>query len=159
MIRQIKTIQECQTCQAVLHTGFATAAQEFGLTEQNCPSHTAFIPLKRLQEQFREGRPMFLLFREDMPIGYYSLKQKSEQEWELNHLTVLPEYRRKGYGRKLLAHAAETVKSRGGNRIEIGIIEENTALKNWYLQAGFVHTGTGQFPSLPFIVGYMEWGL
>ena len=41
--------------------------------------------------------------------------------------------------------------------IKIGIIEESTVLKNWYISNGFVHTGTKKFDHLPFTSGYLEW--
>jgi len=48
------------------------------------------------------------------------------------------------------------VKSYGGNKISIGIIEENTKLKDWYLKLGFTHISTRKFKHLPFTVGFME---
>lgn len=42
------------------------------------------------------------------------------------------------------------------NKIKIGIVEENTILKEWYEKIGFVHTGTKKFEHLPFTVGFME---
>jgi len=40
--------------------------------------------------------------------------------------------------------------------ITIGIIEENTRLKEWYKAYGFVHTGTKKFEHMPFTAGFME---
>ncbi len=53
-------------------------------------------------------------------------------------------------------YAFKTAKAMGFNKIQIGIIEENTILKNWYTKNGFVHTGTQKFEHLPFTVGFME---
>jgi hypothetical protein len=47
----------------------------------------------------------------------------------------------------------------GGNKITIGIIDENTVLKDWYSANGFIHTGVKRYEHLPFAVGYMEWEL
>jgi hypothetical protein len=44
-----------------------------------------------------------------------------------------------------------------GNKIALGIVEENTVVKNWYTANGFTHTGTQVFPQLPFVVGFIEW--
>ena len=86
-----------------------------------------------------------------------SLSKESDDAYELHNLAVLPEYRHNGFGKLLLDHAKETVKSLGGNTIKIGIIEESTVLKNWYISNGFVHTGTKKFDHLPFTSGYLEW--
>lgn len=44
-----------------------------------------------------------------------------------------------------------------GKQLTIGIIEESNILKEWYLQLGFIHTGTMSIETLPFTVGYMEY--
>ena len=76
---------------------------------------------------------------------------------ELNNLAVLPEYRHLGIGKELVDYAITYSKNiLGANKIKIGIVEENTILKEWYEKIGFVHTGTQKFEHLPFTVGFME---
>mgnify|MGYP003509241146 CR=1 FL=1 len=89
-------------------------------------------------------------------IGYMSLSKESDDAYELHNLAVLPEYRHNGYGKLLLDHAKDVVKASGGNVIKIGIIEESTVLKNWYIANGFVHTETKKFDHLPFTSGYFS---
>ncbi|MBQ7102361.1 MAG: GNAT family N-acetyltransferase, partial [Clostridia bacterium] len=64
--------------------------------------------------------------------------------------------RNSGYGKEMVELAVATVKSYGGNKISIGIIEENVKLKDWYLKLGFNHISTRKFEHLPFTVGLME---
>ena len=59
----------------------------------------------------------------------------------------------------MLNFAKETVKNLGGNTIKIGIIEESTVLKEWYIANGFVHISTKKFDHLPFTSGYLEYHL
>lgn len=62
-----------------------------------------------------------------------------------------------GLGKKLVAYAADYAKDHlGAQKIQIGIVEENTVLKAWYQSQGFTHTGTKTFDHLPFTVGFME---
>ena len=89
-------------------------------------------------------------------IGYMSLSKESDDAFELHNLAVLPEYRHNGFGKLLLDHAKDVVKASGGHVIKIGMIEENTALKNWYEANGFVHTAAKKFEHLPFTSGYMD---
>lgn len=70
---------------------------------------------------------------------------------------MLPEYRHFGYGKQLLDFCKTKVQERGGNKIIIDIVEENTILKNWYATNGFTHIETKKYEHLPFTVGYMEW--
>ena len=150
---------ELQTCLEVIHQSFRTVAEEFSLTEENCPRHTSFIPLAFLEAQRNWGWRMYALYAEKKMVGYMSLSKESDDIYELHNLAVLPEYRHNGLGKMLLDHAKETVKALGGKVIKIGIIEESTVLKNWYITNGFIHTGTKKFNHLPFTSGYLERGV
>ena len=56
---------------------------------------------------------------------------------ELNNLAVLPEYRHLGIGKELVDYAITYSKIiPGANKIKIGIVEENTILKEWYEKSG-----------------------
>lgn len=159
MIIQVKNKKQLNICLEIIRNSFITVAEDFGLTENNCPSHTAFLTFDKLEKQFEDGRPMFLFYQDAIPVGYFSLAKCSDDDWELNNLAVLPEYRHFGIGKALVDYAISTVKNHGGNKISIGIIEENSTLKNWYLKLGFTHISTRKFEHLPFTVGCMEMKL
>lgn len=144
-------------CLDVIHQSFATVAADFGLTEENCPKHTSFIPLSYLETQMKWGWLMFGLYTDKRIIGYMSLSKEADKAYELHNLAILPEFRHNGFGKQLLDHAKETVRSLGGSKIKIGIIEESTVLKNWYITNGFEHVGTKKFDHLLFTSGYLEW--
>ena len=156
MVIQVENKEQLNICLEIIRSSFITVAGEFGLTEKNCPSHTAFITIDKLEKQFDDGRPMFLFYQDTSPVGYFSLAKCSDDEWELNNLAVLPEYRHLGIGKSMIDYAVATVKNYGGNKISISIIEENTKLKQWYLKLGFTHISTRKFERLPFTVGLME---
>lgn len=151
------TKENLPECLEVIHRSFATVAKEFGLTRENCPKHTSFIPLSFLQTQMRWGWLMYALFEDEKIIGYMSLSKETDDIYELHNLAILPEYRHKGFGKQMLDFAKETVKSLGGTKIRIGIIEESTVLKNWYIANGFEHIETKKYDHLPFTSGYLEW--
>ena len=159
MIIQVENKEQLNICLEIIRSSFITVAGEFGLTENNCPSHTAFITMDKLKKQFYDGIPMFLSYQDDIPVGYFSLAICNGGEWELNNLAVLPEYRHLGIGKAMVNYAVKMVKNYGGNKISIGIIEENTKLKDWYLKLGFNHISTRKFEHLPFTVGCMEMKL
>ncbi len=148
---------ELNACLDVIHQSFGTVAAQFGLTRENCPKHTSFIPLSFLETQMNWGWHMYALYTGKKIIGYMSLSKESDDAFELHNLAVLPEYRHNGLGKLLLDFAKETVVMLGASKIKIGIIEESTVLKNWYIANGFVHTGTKKFDHLPFTSGYLEW--
>jgi len=156
MIKQIE-YTDIERCAEVIRESFATVAKEFGLNEQNCPTHTSFTKSEQLIWQYNNGYLMFAYFLDGQIIGYVSLSKTDEEKiYKLRNLAVLPQYRHSGYGKELVDFCKEKVKSLGGNKISIGIIEENTRLKDWYTAYGFIHTGTKKFEQFPFTVGFME---
>ncbi len=157
MIQRVNSKEQLNICLDIIHKSFITVADEFGLTKDNCPNHTAFMPIDKLIRQYESEADMFLYQYNGEYVGYFSLVNNGESV-EMNNLSVLPEYRHLGIGKDMIEYAKEyTVNSTSAKKITIGIIEDNTILKNWYSSLGFIHTGTKRFDGLPFIVGFMEW--
>ena len=156
MIRSV-VYEDLPACLEIIHRSFATVAAEFGLTRENCPTHTSFLPLEKLQRHFAWGWQMFFVWEEDRAVGFYGLSQQENGVFELHNVAVLPKFRHKGYGGQILTDAKNRVIAAGGTTLEIGIIEEHTVLKNWYVENGFVPVGTKRFPHLPFTAGYLVW--
>ncbi len=73
---------------------------------------------------------MFAYIDNDKIVGYFSLVPKENGVMELDHLSILPEYRHKGCGTEMIKYAVSIDKSTNAKKIKIGIIEENTILKN-----------------------------
>lgn len=148
---------EMDICIDVIRQGFGTVASEFELIPTNCPTNGAFMGIERLKNDFNKGNLIYVLCEADLIIGFMELEQIDENRVELQKLTVLPQFRHYGYGSKLLNFVMNKTKDLGAKLITIGIIEENTVLKEWYLKNGFVHNGTRIFDHLPFTVGFMSY--
>ena len=71
-------------------------------------------------------------------------------------MAVLPEYRKKGFGKILVDFSIKKAKKFGINRIEIGIIAKDLELTNWYKKLGFVLNQITTFNRLPFDVAFMS---
>lgn len=106
MIREISRDDIAQ-CVNVIRKSFGTVADEFGFTKENAARFTAFATTEeRLDWQMNsEHRPMYGYYENGKPVGYYSLLLQDNHECELNNLCVLPEYRHKKLGHKLLENA------------------------------------------------------
>lgn len=159
MIYKVTQREQLNICLEIIHKSFQTVADDMNLTKENCPSYTVFMPLEKLQNQFENGIPMFLYQLNNKFVGYFSLRVNGDSV-ELNNLSVLPEYRHFGIGKELVNYAIDySKKTTTSNKIKIGIVEENTILKEWYKTLGFVHKGTRKFEHLLFTVGFMELNL
>ena len=135
---------------------FATVAEAFELTEENCPTNGAFLRDAALAEEQERGTVLYGLSDEDGLSGCMALKRKDEATFSLEKLAVAPWSRNRGYGRALVAHAVEEVRRAGGGTICIGAMYENRKLVRWYERQGFSITGTRKFAHLPFVVCFME---
>ena len=152
------SLEEIPECVQVIRNAFQTVADEFGFTKENAPRFTAFATdEERLRYHFcNENRPMFVYVIGGRIVGYYSIALLNDKEAELNNLAVLPQYRHRDIGRKLLEDCIAKVKATGRTGLKIGIVEENKRLRSWYEGFGFVHTGTVKYDFFPFTCGYME---
>ena len=157
MIREAKR-EDIPSCVNVIRRSFLTVADEFGITRENAPGFTAFSTTeeKLLGQMMKEHRPMYVYEENGVICGHYSLLFQENGECELNNISVLPEFRHKGTGKKLLEHAFATARKEGCTLMNIGIVEENALLRKWYERNGFVHTGTKKFDFFPFTCGYMK---
>jgi len=157
-IKPIST-DDLDRCAQVIRESFLTVAHDFGLTLENCPTNGAFLQTERLIADLEKGNRMYGLCTDGEMAGFMQLETGREGAVILEKLAVVPGYRHQGFGRMLLDFAKAEARSSGGNKLLAAIIEENTVLKQWYLDNGFVHTGTKKFPHLPFTVGFLEAAL
>ncbi|MGE5397212.1 MAG: GNAT family N-acetyltransferase [Chitinophagales bacterium] len=148
--------EELGLCVSVIRQSFITVSEEFGLTLQNCPTNGAFVQVERLIADWNQGAGLYGLYCNEELIGFMELKRKDLKVFELEKLCVLPQHRHLGNGELLLDFARKEVTRMGGNKIMIGIIDNNTRLKEWYLKHGYIHVNTANLAHLPFIVGLME---
>ncbi|UCD48559.1 MAG: GNAT family N-acetyltransferase [Phycisphaerales bacterium] len=146
---------EIQTVVSVLRRAFATVAERFGLTPENCPKNLAFCTEDRIKDDLERGLRYYFLEDGAEVCGCVALEQARADMCYLGRLAVLPEHRSRGFGTALVRHALEQARAIGVTRVEIGIISEDTRLKDWYGRFGFVQTGTKTFDHLPFLVAFM----
>jgi ribosomal protein S18 acetylase RimI-like enzyme len=141
----------------VIRNSFATAARDFRLTKDNCPTHPSLTTNEQFLERYKLDYSPFGVFQDGRLAGFVALINKGNGVFMMNNLAVLPEFRHAGHGKTLMDFCKAEVKKRGGVKIVIDIIEENTVLKDWYAANGFKHTGAQKFSHLPFTSGHMEW--
>jgi uncharacterized repeat protein (TIGR04076 family) len=141
----------------VIRKSFMTIANDFGWTRETAPSFTAYRTDEWFASKYTNGYMPFGYECNGEIFGFVSLNDTSGGVYELNNLAILPIWRHLGYGMKLLDFCKTKVVELGGNKITIGIVEENTVLKDWYAANGFTHTGTRKYPQQPFTAGFMEW--
>ncbi|MEP7157371.1 MAG: GNAT family N-acetyltransferase [Betaproteobacteria bacterium] len=84
----------------------------------------------------------YLLEHEGVIAGFYLLV-RSDACWSLDHLWVLPEMGRRGYGSALLAHASATARDAGASAIHI---DADPNAEAFYLHCGAQRVGVVAAP-------------
>ncbi len=157
-IREIISRQDLENSVEVIRESFKTVALEFGLNQDNCPTHPSLITLDKLME-LKGKAQLFGLFLKGWQAGFVAVEKADNMVYYLDKLAVLPGRRHKGYGQELVEFVVMYVKEQGGQKVSLGMINESTVLKNWYKKLGFIEAGTKNFEHLPFTVCFMDRSL
>lgn len=157
MIVKVVDERALAACLPVIRRAFRTVMDDMGLTEKDVPTSAAFMTLDTLRTLWASGTQTFALIESGRPVGCVSLRPASRMGvFDLERLAVAPEARHRGHGTALLDQAFAVARAEGATVVSIGIIEENSMLKQWYEAYGFVACGTRTFDHLPFTVCFME---
>ena len=144
------------TLVTLLRGSFRDVAERFELTIENCPKNLAFCTDQRVNSDIKRGLSYYVLEQDGEPRGCVALEKASPDVCYLERLAVLPRHRGRGYGKELLEHIFDEAAGNGSQRVEIGVIAEDTKLRNWYGKFGFVLKSTKTFDHLPFVVAFMS---
>jgi len=134
-------------------------AIRFRLDAESCPKHPSFCTAAWVAADIQRGARYFIIERDGEAVGCVAYEDGGEGTAYLNRLSVLPAWRRRGAGERLVRHVIELARSSGIGTVSIGIIAAHAELKNWYLGMGFTEGETKTFPHLPFAVSYLTYAV
>jgi diamine N-acetyltransferase len=140
---------------SIIRESFQDVAKQFRLDSINCPAHPSNCSEEWVLSDFAEGKVYFIA-EKDIPIGCVVFEKINEKSCKLGRLAVLPSFRLKGIGKKLIQTVESEAKSCGIEQIDISIIAEHKSLRKWYLNLGFVEGDRTRFEHLPFEVLFMN---
>jgi N-acetylglutamate synthase-like GNAT family acetyltransferase len=140
----------------IIRSSFRDAADRFGLTQENCPTHPSNCTADWVQKDMNRGVSYFILEDDGLASGCVALEPAGSKLCYLERLAVRPPQRRRGFGRALVEFVLAEAGRSGTHHVSIGIIAGQTELKNWYQKIGFVEAETKEFAHLPFRVTFMS---
>jgi ribosomal protein S18 acetylase RimI-like enzyme len=135
---------------------FKDVAERFGLTEENCPRHASNCTADWIEKDMERGVIYYVLENEGRVAGSAALEPVRPGLCNLERLAVLPDQRKRGFGRALVSHILSEAGGLGCRDVRIGVIADQVELKDWYRRLGFVETKTRDFAHLPFRVSFMQ---
>jgi len=140
----------------LIRTAFRDVAVRFDLTPENCPTHPSNCTTEWIESALKKGIKYHILEKKNVPCGCVALERAQPDVFYLERLSVLPQFRRMGFGKALVNHVINEAKELGAHRVEIGIISDQTELKEWYKKFGFSMKKEARFEHLPFMVTFMS---
>ena len=143
----------------LIRDSYRDVAQRFNLTPENCPKHPSNCEPAWIRKDFARGVSYFILEHSGKPFGCAALEKPTADLGYLERLAVLPDHRRRGFGKMLVDYVFDRAKDSGLSQISIGIIAEQTDLLLWYRKIGFLEGDTKEFEHLPFLVTFMTYHL
>ncbi|MGD8253384.1 MAG: GNAT family N-acetyltransferase [Syntrophobacterales bacterium] len=143
----------------LIRVSFRDVAERFALTLENCPKHPSNCTDEWIENDFARGVAYYILESDGTPVGCVALEKANPELCYLERLGVVPQSRRKGFGRALVDYLLYEARALGAKQIGIGIISDDTELKLWYQRIGFVEKETKEFDHLPFLVTFMSYKL
>jgi len=156
---RICTKKDAQVLIEITRKSFQDVADRFGLTPENAPRHPSNCTVGWIRKDIEDGVTYFVIQNKNHVVGCVALEKSNSEVCYLERLAVLPNQRRRGFGKALVEHTLSEAKLLGVNYVSIGIIAEQTELKNWYKKLGFVEGESKEFPHLPFRVTFMSYGI
>jgi N-acetylglutamate synthase-like GNAT family acetyltransferase len=156
---RICTAKDAQVLAEITQKSFQYVADRFGLTPNNAPRHPSNCTVDWIRKDMEDGVTYFAIENKNHVVGCVALKKAKTEVCYLERLAVLPNQRRRGFGKTLVEHVLSEARLLGVNYVSIGIIAEQTELKNWYKKLGFLEGESKEFPHLPFRVTFMSYGI
>ena len=156
---RICTKEDARVLAETIQRSFQDVAKRFGLTPENTPRHPSNCTVDWIRKEMEEGVTYFAIENKNHIVGCVVLEQANSEVCYLERLAVLPDHRKRGFGKALVEYALSEAELLGVNYVSIGIIAEQTELKHWYKKLGFVEGESKEFPHLPFRVTFMSYGI
>jgi len=117
----------------VLNVSHGTVAKQFSFTSVNNPKNNAFIDEETLKLQLESDIQLFGLLVNSQYIGCVAI-EKSKRDADtfyIEKVSIIPEYRNQGYGKKLMNFATLKIMELKGKRVSISLIDSHRTLKMW----------------------------
>lgn len=155
--RMIK--EELENYLTVIKTSFSTVAEDLNMTREDFPASGAYFDKNGFNKLLNKGVEFFGLYishqEPDVLVGCIAISKKSNEKYKIMKLSILPEYRHCGYGGYLMAFAESYAIEGGGKVLTLGMVEENIALKKWYLERGYQINKISRYKKSDFNICFM----
>ena len=114
----MEKIEECTDSNIlteIQHKSFITVANKFGYTIENEPYFSAFIKREKIDKQMIDGCKFYVYKIGENIIGSIGYILENDN-YVVERLAVIPEYRHNGIGKKLMEFIEDEVKCKNAKK-------------------------------------------
>lgn len=147
------TVEDIHMLQRISIETFQDTFQEQN-TEEDLKNYLekAYTTEKLTLELLNPDSEFYFIYEEHELAGYLKInlngaqsEANSDEMMEIERIYVLPPFKGKGLGRRLIAKAFERAQDHQKSQVWLGVWEYNHAALNFYKKLGFIQTGVHSF--------------
>jgi N-acetylglutamate synthase-like GNAT family acetyltransferase len=131
-MENILEIYDSRLLTDILNKAFMTVALQFNFTKETVERFPAFMESNIIENQLKNGLKMYGYNINDKIVGCGGYSLYKDQIYIIERLGILPEYRHKGIGTKLMVFIENKIKENNGKIAEIHVVDINKILVKWY---------------------------
>lgn len=145
------TTDDIEVIRQIADIAFVATYKDILSTEQLQYMMNWMYSKENLQKQYSEGHVFFIAHEGDKAIGYVSVQPEDKNnEFQIYHLQkiyLLPEFQKKGYGKKMFNHIVQYIYSLSiaPFTIKLNVNRNNPAI-HFYEHLGMKRISEGDFP-------------
>lgn len=150
-------VKDVAALSRIIRCAYQEVAERFDLNPENCAKHPSNCTAQWIQRDLDRGATYYMLEMESRPVACAALEPVNDRLCYLERVAVLPEFKQRGLGNRLVVYLLSEAKRLGKKEVGIGIIAQQQELVYWYQRIGFEKGETKRFDHLPFEVLFMTY--
>lgn len=154
-----KKKEKRKQCYELVVKASKAVSDTLGLTEENCPSFTAFMTWSTFSSKATKNTELYYLAYQDVIVACGAIESTKESHAKLKLIATLPSWQHKGLGHRMLETLEAFAKKKAYSGVKLGAISENELLIEWYETHGYKRVGSKELAHGEFHVALMkkEW--
>lgn len=140
----------------VIKKAFEVVGEIHEIEHNDQPNFAAFIKETTLARKIDTGVVYIGCIYKDEIVACIGIENNNNSVYSFSNLAVLPVYQGSGFGRELIKRAEKKVWLSQGQKIKIGLIEEDKRRYEWYLALGYQFKSKKEFGKARRGVIFME---
>ena len=137
-IVEIKDVKQLEILQDLAFKIWPDTFKDILSKEQLSYMLDMFYSIDSLKNQLNNGHSMFLLFENELPIGFVCIEinYQNKPTTKIHKLYILPEIQGKSFGRTLIAFVEIKASEGNNNALLLNVNKYNNAI-GFYIKLGF----------------------